>query len=92
MIEEEMVGCIINSMDISLRQLQEIVKDREVWSAAWGHKELDLMTGDLVTEQQKHQGACILNQTFPKTHSSWSNDQLDWINECKEIHGKHFYV
>ena len=59
--------------------------------SAWGHKELDLMTGDLVTEQQQ-QGACILSQIFPKTHSSWSNNQLDWINECKEIHGKHFYV
>ena len=34
---------IINSMDMGLSKLQEIVKDREVWCPAcspWGHKEL----------------------------------------------------
>ena len=34
MTEDELVGCIIDSMDVSLSKLQEIVKDREVWSAA----------------------------------------------------------
>ena len=31
---------IIDSMDVSLNKLWEIVKDREDWSL-WGHKELD---------------------------------------------------
>ena len=28
-----MVGCIIDSMDMSLSELREIVKDREAWCA-----------------------------------------------------------
>ena len=31
--EDEMVGCIIDSMDMSLSELREIVKDREAWCA-----------------------------------------------------------
>ena len=35
---------IINSMDMSLSQLQEIVKDREAWlcCSPWGLKESDM--------------------------------------------------
>ena len=34
MTEDEMVGCITDSVDMSLSKLREIVKDREVWRAA----------------------------------------------------------
>ena len=34
MIQNEMVGLITDSMDMSLSKFQEMVKDREVWPAA----------------------------------------------------------
>ena len=33
MTEDEMVGCIIDTMDMSLSKLWKIVKDRQTWRA-----------------------------------------------------------
>ena len=34
MAEDEMAGCITDSMDVSLSELRKLVMDREAWRAA----------------------------------------------------------
>ena len=48
---------ISDSMDMSLSELQEIVKDRE----AWWSTELQRVGHDLVTEQQQGHRSCLIN-------------------------------
>ena len=49
--EDEMVGCIIDSMDMSLSKLQEIVKDPK--PGALQPMELQRVWHDWATEQQE---------------------------------------
>ena len=41
MTKDEMVGWHTDSMDMSLSNLQETVKDRDAWHP-WGHRKLDM--------------------------------------------------
>ena len=60
---------IIDSMDMSLSKLREIVKDREAWLSPWGSKEVDATErlndnntpGNLSTCKEK-------DSTKPNTH------------------------
>ena len=54
---------ITDSMDVSLRQLQELVMDREFWRCCspWGHKESDMTVTELNWTELKASCVCAIN-------------------------------
>ena len=68
--EDEMVGCITNSMDLSLCKLREIVKDKGslVCCSPWGCKKSD------TTEWPNNNSDHIKNSIRENLNSKWAKD------------------
>ena len=87
--EDEMVGGITDSMDMSLSKLQEMVKDREAWSAAFNEVNKE-MTESLMTEQLSNSNnVVVLFLVFRACYIEWSQSENEkhilYINAY--IHG-----
>ena len=73
---------ITNAMDLNLGKLQEMVKDREAWSACcspWGHEEWDM------TVQLKNNNTSVQTSTKPRV-SLDANYGL-WGSPCSPSSG-----